>query len=104
MRFSWLHRHLAVGSRHWWEHNKNKGIIVALLAIPVAGYLATQFGAEYHHSGNDLLLHAGQEYVSFLCLLGSLFIISGGIYIQGSLSGTPLVNTAMLAIEQCWQV
>lgn len=89
---------LPLAAGHWWEHNKNKGIIVALLALPVAGYLATQFGAEFHHSGKDLLIHAGQEYVSFLCLLGSLFIISGGIYIQGSLSGTPLVNTAMLAI------
>lgn len=89
---------LPLAAGHWWEHNKNKAIIVALLAIPVAGYLASQFGADFHHSGNDLLIHAIQEYVSFLCLLGSLFIISGGIYIQGSLSGTPLVNTAMLAI------
>jgi Na+/H+ antiporter NhaD/arsenite permease-like protein len=36
--------------------------------------------------------------VSFICLLGSLFIITGGIYIRGSLSGTPLLNTAILGI------
>jgi Na+/H+ antiporter NhaD/arsenite permease-like protein len=37
------------------------------------------------------------EYVSFIALIGSLFIISGGIYVQGSLSGTPLVNTLLMA-------
>ena len=31
-------------------------------------------------------------------LLGALYVISGGIYIGGSLSGTPLANTAMLAL------
>jgi hypothetical protein len=31
-------------------------------------------------------------------LLGTLFVISGGIYVRGSLSGTPLVNTAILAL------
>src|SRR5262249_34859040 len=31
-------------------------------------------------------------------LLASLYVISGGIYIRGSLSGTPLANTGLLAI------
>src|SRR5205085_1486883 len=44
------------------------------------------------------LEHKAKEYLSFIALLGSLFVISGGIYVQGSLSGTPLVNTAMLAL------
>jgi Na+/H+ antiporter NhaD/arsenite permease-like protein len=30
--------------------------------------------------------------------LGALYIISGGIYIQGSLSGTPLANTGLMAL------
>ena len=38
------------------------------------------------------------DYFSFLVLLGSLFIISGGIYIRGAFAGTPLVNTTFLAI------
>lgn len=85
---------LPLTAGHWWEHNKSKALVAAALAVPVAAYLVSNFG----HEGTHLLQHAGQEYLSFVLLLGSLFVISGGIYIQGSLSGTPLVNTAMLGI------
>jgi Na+/H+ antiporter NhaD/arsenite permease-like protein len=78
---------------HWWEHNQNKGYIAAGLGIPVVLYLLT-FG----HAGIEALEHAGKEYVSFLTLLGSLFIISGGVYVRGSLKGSPLVNSVFLAI------
>ncbi len=79
---------------HWWEHNRNKGLIAAILAVPLAIYLATQFG----EAGKHDLLHAAKDYVSFLLLLGSLFVISGGVYVGGSLAGTPLVNTAVLSL------
>ncbi len=79
---------------HWWEHNHNKGIIAALLAIPTAAYLAAVFG----HAGIEKLEHAAVEYVSFIVLLGCLFVISGGVYIRGSFAGTPVVNTIFLAI------
>src|SRR5439155_12753969 len=35
---------------------------------------------------------------AFLTLLASLFVISGGIYLRGSLAGTPLVNTCFLSL------
>ena len=78
---------------HWWEHNRNKGFIAAGLGIPVVLYLLT-FG----HHGIEALEHAGKEYISFLVLLGSLFVISGGVYVRGSLKGSPLVNTLFLAL------
>jgi Na+/H+ antiporter NhaD/arsenite permease-like protein len=78
---------------HWWEHNKNKGYIAAGLGVPVALYLMT-FG----HHGLEALEHAGKEYISFLTLLGSLFVISGGVFVRGSLNGSPLVNTLFLAL------
>ncbi len=78
---------------HWWEHNKNKGLIVAALGIPIAGYILT-FG----HHGLEALEHAGKEYVSFLVLLGSLFVISGGVYVRGSLKGSPIVNSMFLGL------
>ena len=34
----------------------------------------------------------------FILLLGSLYVISGGILVRGSLSGTPLLNTALLGL------
>jgi len=79
---------------HWWEHNRNKAIVAAALALPFAAYLALSFGAE----GRRELLHSMLDYVSFMALLGSLFVISGGIQIRGSLAGTPLANSALLAI------
>ena len=76
---------------HWWEHNRNKAIIAAVTAIPSALWLLS-FGS----AGQHALQESVRDYVSFIVLLGSLFIITGGIYVQGSLSGTPLVNTAIL--------
>jgi Na+/H+ antiporter NhaD/arsenite permease-like protein len=78
---------------HWWEHNRNKGLIAALLSVPVVLYLVITFGG----AGAQELLHKMKEYVAFITLLAALYIISGGIYVQGSLSGTPLVNTGLLA-------
>ena len=85
---------LPLAKPHWWEHNKNKGIVAAILGLPLAGYLAISFGAE----GQGELLHAAKEYVSFICLLGSLYVISGGVFVRGSLDGTPLLNTALLGL------
>lgn len=79
---------------HWWEHNRNKAILAALLAVPLAAYLGISFGAEGFHK----LEHAAIEYISFMALLGALFVISGGIYMHGSLSGTPLLNTVLIGI------
>ncbi len=33
------------------------------------------------------------DYVAFISLLGSLYIISGGIYLRGALVGTPGVSS-----------
>ncbi|MCA9787958.1 MAG: sodium:proton antiporter, partial [Candidatus Cloacimonetes bacterium] len=38
------------------------------------------------------------DYVPFLVLLASLFVIAGGISIKGGIAGTPKVNTLMLLI------
>ena len=78
---------------HWWEHNRNKAIVVAVLSLPLVAYLVWTFGYEGAHE----LGHKLKEYASFMSLLAALFVISGGIYVQGSLSGTPLVNTGLLA-------
>lgn len=78
---------------HWWEHNQNKGYIVAGLGIPVTLYLVS-FG----HAGIEALEHALKEYISFLVLLGSLFVISGGVFVKGSLKGSPIVNSLFLAV------
>lgn len=73
---------------HWWEHNRNKAIVCALLSAPVLWRIVS----------NDphLLSHAGLEYVQFLTLIASLFIVAGGIHIAGDLRATPAMNTLIL--------
>lgn len=74
----------------FWERNRNKGLVVALVSAPiVAYYLAVSPGEIPYHL---------EEYFSFLVLLWSLYTISGGIVLQGNLAATPGVNTAILAV------
>jgi Na+/H+ antiporter NhaD/arsenite permease-like protein len=77
---------------HWWESNRNKGLVAALFSIPVVAYLLAALG---DHGALELQ-HKLAEYLSFMALLASLFVITGGIYVRGSLAGTPLVNTGLL--------
>jgi Na+/H+ antiporter NhaD/arsenite permease-like protein len=75
---------------HWWESNRNKFIVCLLVGAPVLVlYLAREPAA---------LLHAAQEYLSFIILLAGLFVISGGIRLRGDLVATPLTNTLFLAL------
>ena len=78
---------------HWWEHNSNKGIIAGLLSLPIVVYLFT-----HGEAGHHVIVHGLLEYIQFIILLASLYIISGGVYIKGSLNGTPLANTMLMAI------
>ncbi len=75
---------------HWWEHNKNKAIITSVLSLPILGWLVT--------SHPEALGHTMIEYLSFLALLGALFVISGGIYLGGDLEARPSTNTAILGV------
>jgi Na+/H+ antiporter NhaD/arsenite permease-like protein len=79
---------------HFWESNRNKGIVAALLSLPIVLYFLLAPGDRGVHE----LLEKGAEYLSFMCLLGSLFIVTGGVHVGGSLSGTPLVNTFALGL------
>ncbi len=78
---------------HFWEHNKNKLIVALIASAPVAIWLFT--GAEH---GGHLIHHSLLEYVQFIALLGALFVIAGGVYLKGSLAGTPIVNTLVMGI------
>src|SRR2546430_830836 len=76
----------------WWHHNRNKALVAFLISVPVLLYLGRT------EIGRQLLLEKAHEYAGFIVVIGALFMITGGIHIEGSLAGTPLVNTTMLAI------
>jgi Na+/H+ antiporter NhaD/arsenite permease-like protein len=79
---------------HWWEENVNKAKVAALAALPIAALLPFHFG----RTGFDALLENVAEYVSLMGLLVALFTVCGGIVIEGTPRGTPLVNAGILAI------
>ena len=80
---------LPLRAAHWWESNRNKLILSALLGLPVILlYLARDPAA---------LWHTGLEYFSFVVVLLALYSVSGGILLTGDLRATPAVNTAFLA-------
>jgi Na+/H+ antiporter NhaD/arsenite permease-like protein len=75
---------------HWWEPNRNKLLASAVLGLPVLLF----YGVRHPPA----LLHAGEDYVSFIVLLAGLYVIAGGIMLRGDLVATPATNTAFLAL------
>jgi Na+/H+ antiporter NhaD/arsenite permease-like protein len=111
---------LPLAAHHFWERNRNKLLVALLLAAPAAAYLVN-VGAEgalwvphealrqhteslppavqgaLRREGTHALLHELGQYASFIILLGSLYTVSGGIILRGSLRGRPLTNAFFLA-------
>ena len=76
--------------KHWWEHHYPK-IAVGLGLITVVYYVGFL-------QNTSRMLHVGHEYVSFIALIGSLFVVSGGIHIRVKGESTPLINCLFLLI------
>ena len=77
---------------HFWEKNKNKLIIAIILSIPVIIYLLSVNLSE------KLFETMVFDYIPFIILLGSLFTITGGIFLTGDIEAKPKINTLFLAI------
>ena len=86
---------------HFWHKNKNQLLVAIGWASPVFIFLVYTAATDWNHLGHEAshsLHHAVVEYVSFIALLASLYIISGGMLMRGDLEGKPVVNTTFLAI------
>src|SRR5882672_4094839 len=79
-----------LAAAHWWHHNRNKALVALLVSAPILVYLGIH--------APELLHEKFHEYIGFIVVIGALFVLAGGIHIQGSLAGTPLVNTGLLGI------
>ena len=76
-----------------WHHHYPK--VALLWGLVLTGPFLWVFrGAAAH----ELLHTALAEYLPFVILLSALFTIGGGIHLRGRLPGTPLTNTALLAL------
>ena len=77
-------------NRHWWEHHYQV-VSIGLGLVNVVYYLFF-----LHAPGR--LLHTMVEYISFIVLIGSLFVVAGGIHIRIRGKSRPLSNVFLLAI------
>jgi Na+/H+ antiporter NhaD/arsenite permease-like protein len=77
-----------------WSSHRTQVMVAVLVSLPILIYLGITLG----HEGQVLLAERIKEYVSFIVVIGALYVISGGVHVGGSLSGTPLANTALLGI------
>jgi Na+/H+ antiporter NhaD/arsenite permease-like protein len=75
----------------WWEHNYAK--VAAALAAFVAGYYLLRI-----EGGGMSLAHTAGEYVSFILLIGALYVIAGGIHLKVKGEASPLNNVVFLFV------
>jgi len=75
---------------HWWEHHYPK-VAIGLGALTTLYYVFSLHDAER-------MLEVGREYFSFMALIGSLFVVAGGIHIRVKGEARPWVNALFLFI------
>ncbi len=79
------------GLKHWWEHN------FLFVSLGLAGCVAAYYLAQVPGGGGQLV-HTLHEYFSFITLIGSLFVVAGGIHIKVRGEATPFGNVIFLLI------
>jgi Na+/H+ antiporter NhaD/arsenite permease-like protein len=72
----------------WWHKN------YTWAALGLGALTAAYYCLGLHATGH--VLHTGGEYVQFIVLIGSLFVVSGGIHITVKGEATPAANTLFL--------
>ena len=77
-------------NKHWWEHHFHH-VALGLGAITTAYYI-------FALNAPGRMLHVAHEYVSFIALVGSLFVVAGGIHIRVKGEATPRVNCVFLLV------
>jgi Na+/H+ antiporter NhaD/arsenite permease-like protein len=88
---------LPIVAGHFWHSNRNKALVAAALSAPIVAYL---FWHEHHTGEHAVLLleHAVLEYADFIVLLASLYVVAGGIVLEGQLRASATTNTLLLAV------
>jgi Na+/H+ antiporter NhaD/arsenite permease-like protein len=75
---------------HWWERHFAK-VSLGLAAVTTIYYV-------FFLGNGGRMLHGAQEYVSFITLIGSLFVVTGGIHVEVKGEARPWVNCLFLFI------
>src|SRR3989338_3525179 len=81
---------MPLGAHEWWEKHYPK--VALILGASVLFYY---FISLHEFSRPFEMVH---DYISFICLIGSLFVVSGGIHIRVKGESKPWANTLLLAV------
>ena len=81
---------LMPATRHLWERRRFQLGVALALGVPMAVWC-------WALGGRVEVTHALVEYASFITLLFSLFVVSGGVFVAGDIRATPRNNTLFLA-------
>ncbi len=81
---------LPLVAKRFWHPLRSQALVSLFFSLPVI-FICLKFAPH-------ILFKTLGEYVSFLILLGSLFITSGGLSLEGGFRSTALANTLLLAI------
>tara|TARA_X000001036_G_scaffold65956_3_gene56689 strand:- start:1353 stop:2810 length:1458 start_codon:yes stop_codon:yes gene_type:complete len=83
-------------TRHWWESNLNRFFVAMVCSVGTIAYMVIFLGKD---SIGPMLDHSiMKDFIPFIVLLFSLYVISGGIHLSGDLEASPKVNTVFLGI------
>jgi len=77
--------------KHFWEHNYH------FVALGLAAFVAVFYLLKIPAGGTHIL-DTAHEYFSFIALIGSLFVVAGGIHIKVKGAATPGQNVIFLLI------
>ena len=80
----------------WWHSNLSRFLIAVICGLLTLAYVWIVEG--WHAVGTTLDHAVLDEYIPFIVLLFSLYVISGGIHIGGDLRAHPMTNTVILAL------
>lgn len=86
---------IAIGpiiAEKFWEKNTNKLLVSVILSLPVIAFMLMR------RMGIALVDTVFFDYLPFIILLLSLYVVTGGIHFGGDLKAKPIVNTLFLAI------
>src|SRR4051794_34730047 len=89
--FAFLLLAIALGpliAHHHWEKHYHK-VCIALAGLVCLYYI-------FVLSGWQRVEHAGLDYVTFMVVVGSFFVVSGGIHLRAKSASGPVRNTIFL--------
>ena len=77
----------------FWHRHYAK-VAAAWAVVVIVPFVLAYGGAAVHELVHMVIV----DYVPFIILLGALFTVGGGIYLRGTLRGSPAMNAAIMAI------